>query len=311
LLNITVNVSESTANGTVINNTVNLTFNNETGALFGRSADASTNVSNVTPTPTPPGPSGGGGGSGGGGIGGVRRNTTTAPVQQGCVENWECGEWSACIDNSQSRSCIEANGCTNPQFAPQTQRSCQSPKPAQEEHPAELPSETQHSGLPEQQPLEFPEEKSGISISAIATSISAIAKPIINLFKAYLWPIIFIIIALLLLTAGYVVFTRRREDEGMQQIQMPGLQMPEEMQEIPSVLPEPKMPKARPEPRIPEARPEPMMPARLILPRIGQKQQKSDKKFYTGIDAKLADINKKLASLDKTNKQLEKKLKKR
>jgi parallel beta-helix repeat protein len=301
LLNITVNVPSSVTNGTVINNTVNLTFQNETGTLLGRNADTSTNVSNVTPTPPTPTPSSSGGGSGGGAPGGVRRNTT-APVQQpqGCVENWECDDWTACTDNSQSRSCIEANGCANPQFAPQAQRSCQPQKPAQEERPAELPSEIQHSGLPEQQPLEFPEEKSGISISSIKTSISDIAKPVINLFKAYLWPIIFIIIALLLLTAGYAVFTHRRPEEIEQ---MPGqIQMPEE---TPEPMPAPKLPPVLAEPRMPEARPEPRLPA--ILPRM----PKSEKKFYTGIDAKLADINKKLASLDKTNKKLEKKLKKK
>ncbi|MEM2714000.1 MAG: Ig-like domain-containing protein [Candidatus Pacearchaeota archaeon] len=43
--------------------------------------------------------SGGGGGAGGGGGGG------------NCVPNWQCLAWSACVDNQQTRLCIDLNGC--------------------------------------------------------------------------------------------------------------------------------------------------------------------------------------------------------
>ncbi|MEM1535204.1 MAG: Ig-like domain-containing protein [Candidatus Pacearchaeota archaeon] len=43
--------------------------------------------------------SGGGGGAGGGGGGG------------NCVPNWQCLAWSACVDNQQTKLCIDLNGC--------------------------------------------------------------------------------------------------------------------------------------------------------------------------------------------------------
>ncbi|MEM4243156.1 MAG: hypothetical protein QXM31_04625, partial [Candidatus Woesearchaeota archaeon] len=56
-VNITVNVSASAPGGVVFYNLVNVTFNNETGALLGENTSASTTVSS-------PAPSGGGGGGG-------------------------------------------------------------------------------------------------------------------------------------------------------------------------------------------------------------------------------------------------------
>jgi len=63
-INITVNVTSGIVNGTLINNTANISFMNATGAQINLSVTENTTILAPVPSPTPT-PSGGGGGSGG------------------------------------------------------------------------------------------------------------------------------------------------------------------------------------------------------------------------------------------------------
>jgi hypothetical protein len=278
LVNITVNVSDLTANSIEINNTVNLTYQNETSALLLGNASASTNVSNVTPTPTPT-PGGQPGGGGGGGGYSVRPRNTTAPEQQPaeCIESWSCEAWSQCIGSSQSRVCTDQNSCGTAKRMPATQQKCSSPAPqperaAQPVQP-EKPAETE-------QPAQTGQSR---------FSISGITTPVINLFKAYLWPLIFLLLAIVVVSVGYAIVTHRREGADL---------MPERITPA-----RPEMP-AEPEP---EAEPEPALPP-VAMPKPSLPVMKNDKKFYKSFDTKMASINKKLAKLNKSSKAFEKKL---
>ncbi len=96
--------------------------------------------------PTPPSPSGGGGGSGGQYAGIPRWPAPIAaqmPIQP-CVENWNCEEWSRCVDGTQSRVCVDLNSCNVSRYLPQTERSCGEERilhevPAEPEAPMEMP----------------------------------------------------------------------------------------------------------------------------------------------------------------------------
>ena len=71
-----------------------------------------------------------GGGSGGGG--GGRSGTTTVAISSsesaagGCVENWECQEWSRCIAGEQVRICSDKNNCSTIFLKPLIGRLCES-----------------------------------------------------------------------------------------------------------------------------------------------------------------------------------------
>jgi len=66
----------------------------------------------MTPAPGQP-PSGGGGGVSGGVVG------------IACVENWNCTEWSPCVNNVQTRTCIDLNKCGTVKNKPITSRACE------------------------------------------------------------------------------------------------------------------------------------------------------------------------------------------
>ncbi|MBI5467486.1 MAG: right-handed parallel beta-helix repeat-containing protein [Candidatus Kerfeldbacteria bacterium] len=46
-----------------------------------------------------------------------------------CVESWSCGAWSACTNNSQTRSCTDANDCGTTVNRPALTQSCDSTAP--------------------------------------------------------------------------------------------------------------------------------------------------------------------------------------
>ncbi len=114
----------------------------------------------IPPTPTPSGP---GGGSGGAGYGAIPR-WPVSPVpfpNQPCVENWECEEWSRCVDGTQSRVCVDLNSCNVSRYLPQTERSCGEERvlhevPAEPEAPMEMPE------LRPEQEQPAPEPKSAL-----------------------------------------------------------------------------------------------------------------------------------------------------
>ena len=156
-INITLNVTSPVSNGTVINNTVNVSFQNETSQAFQNvTASASTTLFNGTaPSPQPPAPApapGGGGGSGGRPGVEIKPPEVEAPAQ--CVENWLCEGWGPCAGGVRVRACTDQNACNITRFIPATQQQCSVPEPAPPRpaiQPApELPAiEQPASGLPE------------------------------------------------------------------------------------------------------------------------------------------------------------------
>jgi hypothetical protein len=169
-LNITVNVTPD-ASGT-LTNTVNASFQNETSQVqVNRSASASTTVSTPTPPPPPPPAAGGGGGWTTPSVGGVEPQLP-APVSSGCAPRWECGDWGLCVGGRQERNCVDTAGCNATGFMPPASRPCR-------EHPAS-------AGI--EQPRVLP------------------LKPAADLFRANLWPLVFLILMATVLTAAYVQY---------------------------------------------------------------------------------------------------------
>jgi hypothetical protein len=128
LVNITVLVL-NVSNGTVINNTANVTFQNATGALFSAAENESTVVENITVSAPAPAPAAGGGGGGG-------WTTPTPPsvfpeqeqpLTGGCFESWACEGWSQCENGRQVRECIDLGRCNTTRFLPLTERACVEP----------------------------------------------------------------------------------------------------------------------------------------------------------------------------------------
>jgi len=59
-------------------------------------------------------------------------NNTTGAVDivtepTGCLPNWSCDAWSACVNNKQTRNCIDAMACGIYSDEPETERSCVTP----------------------------------------------------------------------------------------------------------------------------------------------------------------------------------------
>ncbi|MEM4245559.1 MAG: hypothetical protein QXR60_05150 [Candidatus Nanoarchaeia archaeon] len=48
----------------------------------------------------------------------------TMPSGEECVEDWECSEWSACVDGKQTRSCEDANDCGTTENLPALEQTC-------------------------------------------------------------------------------------------------------------------------------------------------------------------------------------------
>jgi uncharacterized repeat protein (TIGR01451 family) len=131
IVNITVNVTSGLANGTVINNSVNVTFQNETSALFSATDIETTTVQNTsTVSAGAPSPGGGGGGGGGRvGIGGVQQPAPEAPalITGACTESWACEGWSPCVEGRQVRECTDLGRCNTTVYLPLTSRACVEP----------------------------------------------------------------------------------------------------------------------------------------------------------------------------------------
>jgi len=56
--------------------------------------------------------------------GGQQGAYTSSPA---CTESWSCGAWSACVNDSQSRSCTDANACGTVANRPPLTQSCTAP----------------------------------------------------------------------------------------------------------------------------------------------------------------------------------------
>ncbi|RMD67387.1 hypothetical protein D6817_01770, partial [Candidatus Pacearchaeota archaeon] len=68
------------------------------------------------------GQGGGTGGGQGGGNGGGQGGPGTSG---GCTEDWVCGEWTACVNGEQTRSCVDRNQCGTTTNKPETTRACE------------------------------------------------------------------------------------------------------------------------------------------------------------------------------------------
>jgi len=49
------------------------------------------------------------------------------PGSQVCTENWQCGDWSSCIGNQQTRTCTDLNSCGATSAKPMESQSCITP----------------------------------------------------------------------------------------------------------------------------------------------------------------------------------------
>jgi len=45
-----------------------------------------------------------------------------------CTSEWDCGDWSTCKDEKQTRTCTDLNSCTTPTNVPVTSKTCTTPK---------------------------------------------------------------------------------------------------------------------------------------------------------------------------------------
>ena len=111
----------------------------------------------------------GGGGGGRRGID-IRAPAVEAPAQIECLENWACEGWSTCAGGQQTRVCVDINDCGTSQLIPVLERPCEA---------AEAP--------------------------ALITQQLSLRKitPSIDLFNIPLWPLLFVILGILILTVGY------------------------------------------------------------------------------------------------------------
>lgn len=57
---------------------------------------------------------------------------------QSCTPNWQCDTWSACSSGKQTRTCSDANSCSNLAGKPSEQQSCTVAPPPQIEQPMEI-----------------------------------------------------------------------------------------------------------------------------------------------------------------------------
>jgi len=134
-------INNSVTNGTVLNNTVNLTWSNVSGNVFFTGARANTTAQRR------PAAAGGGGGGGWTATEGMRQMleneaVTETPGMPSCSERWTCGPWSECIDDQRTRICIDHNECGTEYFKPGETTGCIIEKPAAEpvlEKPPETP----------------------------------------------------------------------------------------------------------------------------------------------------------------------------
>ncbi|MBW2981255.1 hypothetical protein KY343_00100 [Candidatus Woesearchaeota archaeon] len=50
-----------------------------------------------------------------------------AAIERGCMPNWQCEEWSECINSIQTRICIDVNECDTEKEKPEEQVTCEMP----------------------------------------------------------------------------------------------------------------------------------------------------------------------------------------
>jgi hypothetical protein len=108
---------------------------------------------------------------------------------QKCVTDWVPGEWGACVDGVQTRTCVDANGCDTTEVCP-TEQSCT----------VETPAATTETPAPVTTTEETTTQKGFLSIVG-----SAIATPFNYMFGNKTRIIIFSAV-LLLVIGGILAF---------------------------------------------------------------------------------------------------------
>ena len=288
--------------GTVLNNTVNVTYQNGTSALLSENASTSTTVTSLAP-PTP------GGGSGGGGPGGARRNITNeTPQPITCIENWVCEEWSTCRDGVQSRECVDLNACGTTKYVPLTVRECK------ETLPVEEAEEEITRGVLNRTDLQLKEEEKPAIIAERKKVVIRLIKQAIDLFRASLWPLIFVILAIIMVTLAYwgIREARKREELGARGFRIERKTFYGRIERLDRRIEQVERKQGHIEPAKPAETPKkgPEMerierpePEEAVLPPVVVKPAK-EKRFYS----RLEEIDRKLAKLDRTRKHLAKKV---
>lgn len=67
--------------------------------------------------------------------------------EEGCAEDWNCEEWTDCIDGSQKRTCTDGNNCGTEERKPLESRECSVPEEAIEEKEEAIEKEAAPTGL--------------------------------------------------------------------------------------------------------------------------------------------------------------------
>ncbi|MBD3304023.1 DUF11 domain-containing protein [Candidatus Woesearchaeota archaeon] len=129
-IRITLKILNSVANGTFLNNTVNVTWQNDTGDNASRIANAS--VQALTGPAVQRRASGGWPAS----EGARRMYDRTAEalaaekITPTCTERWHCGEWSQCTGGQKTRTCTDQNSCRTAYSKPAETTTCTTEQPA-------------------------------------------------------------------------------------------------------------------------------------------------------------------------------------
>jgi hypothetical protein len=188
------NITNSTLNNSVLEN---CTVTNSTlrfGIIDSNCNYINYNQSQPVP-PVPPGGQQGGGGGGYGGGGGVHwkrsPNITSQFRNPPCVENWNCEAWSRCVDNSQTRICVDLNSCSKQNFMPKTEQQCAPEISIQqliEEPPAEpqIPMTMPDLRPEQEQPILPPQTSAALSILPILLDVSLIILALLTIIAMLL-----------------------------------------------------------------------------------------------------------------------------
>jgi len=128
-IKITLKILNNVSNGTFLNNTVNITWQNETGDNISSTANASVQAF-TTPTPTPRRTSGGWPATEGARRMYERTAEAETEITSSCVERWHCSEWSECTAGQKTRTCTDQNNCGTAYSKPAEITTCTIEQPA-------------------------------------------------------------------------------------------------------------------------------------------------------------------------------------
>lgn len=82
----------------------------------------STELSLAITIAQPPSPPAGGGSSGGGG--GSSSGSSSGSGSSVCNPDWQCSQWTQCVDNNQVRACFDVNKCNKNETRPAEEKEC-------------------------------------------------------------------------------------------------------------------------------------------------------------------------------------------